>query len=445
MVLACLPEGLKQLLASQSFAEQCLEDFAVLDKDDSGALDSHELLPVIRSLSHARDEAIPLTGEQCRRFVSLFDLDGTGVITKREYVNLVRFLLIMSFLETEEGQEVADNAEIALGQERVEGVLAMLEHDRKAFPKALPLLPEDIFQHLSSDEFILQCRERFAELDKDHSGSLDPSELFPVVVELSAAHPFSVDLSQCARFAAIFDVKGDGVICLEEFVDFARFLSIMSFLHSQEGRERTASGLRVMADSKKIEELLVMLNRDHRHMHKVVPYLPDWLKEELLDESFAVTCLERFSELDEDNNGYLEPAELFDMIISMTSCHPSALDLVQCERFTAIFDNEGKGVISQKEFVHFARFLMVMGFLQTEDGEKTLELFHRDASRAGASQMEEYHEAAESSDRERARAERLAQENDQLLNRIGTLEQTLQQMSDKLERQEERLKSVEAN
>merc|ERR1712232_499150 len=58
----------------------------------------------------------------------------------------------------------------------------------------------------------------------------------------------------------------------------------------------------------------------------------------------------------------------------MTEAHHLALDLAQCKRFAAIFDDANTGVISRSEFVNFARFLMVMSWLQTEDGQNILEL-----------------------------------------------------------------------
>merc|ERR1719446_108549 len=49
-------------------------------------------------------------------------------------------------------------------------------------------------------------------------------------------------------------------------------------------------------------------------------------------------------------------------------------DIDQCARFTAIFDDSNSGVISQRDFVNFARFLVVMTYLQTEDGQSTVQL-----------------------------------------------------------------------
>merc|ERR1719478_2134966 len=117
-------------------------------------------------------------------------------------------------------------------------------------------------------------------------------------------------------------------------------------------------------------------------MRKVIPYLPEGLRDELLSDVFASTCLEKFKSLDKDGNGSLDPEELYPLILEMTDAHHYALDLEQCKQFTAIFDDAKTGVISQKEFVNFARFLMVMSYLGTEDGKKTLAIANADEREA---------------------------------------------------------------
>lgn len=429
-VLAFLPDDFKTFLLDKDFTNLCLVEFDSLDQDGNSQLDYTELLPVLSKMSTVRVSSI--TDEQSKRFVELFDIDGSGMISREEFVTFARFMLIMAFLETDEGQVVADNAELALGKRRVEELLVMLEQDRDAVHKAVPLLPKEVFEHLSSGEFVMQCRDRFADLDKDNNGCLDPAELFPVVVELSAAHPMSIDYEQCRRFTSLFDIHGNGVIMLGEFVDFARFLSIMCFLHSKEGKERVSEGLQIMEDAMKIDELLVMLKRDKRELHSVLPYLPPWLKDELLSDAFTLNCLDRFAELDQDNSGALDPTELFDAIIEMTNAHTRALDLDQCRRFTAIFDDSGVGTIDQKEFVNFARFLMVMGFLQTEDGSALLRRIHQEEQAPTAEHAPD--PAPQSAD--------LATENEALRHRMGDLERMVQLMEQRLSDQEARYQAA---
>merc|ERR1712048_367222 len=127
-----------------------------------------------------------------------------------------------------------------------------------------------------------------------------------------------------------------------------------------------------MQGSKKVEDLLLMLKQGTRDIRKVVPYLPIDMKEYLFSDDFTYKCKTRFEALDKDKNGTLEPEELFPVILDMASVHKLSLDPDQCKRFTSIFDEEGTGVISAQEFVKFARFIMVMSYLQTEDGKRVL-------------------------------------------------------------------------
>jgi hypothetical protein len=150
-------------------------------------------------------------------------------------------------------------------------------------------------------------------------------------------------------------------------------MCIMQYLHSEEGRHEVGEALTILSDSKQIEDLIKLLERDWHEMKKVIPYLTDQIRDYLLSEHFTLDCLHRFVELDTDCSGSLDPSQVLPIIADMTDAHIHALDQTQCARFVAIFDEAKTGVISKQEFVNFARFLMVMSFLQTNDGQLTLE------------------------------------------------------------------------
>mmetsp|Transcript_55998 Transcript_55998/g.92771 ORF Transcript_55998/g.92771 Transcript_55998/m.92771 type:complete len:1019 (+) Transcript_55998:3-3059(+) len=441
-VMPLLPIDMQEELLSSEFAVHCMNYFTELDKDNSGVLEPKELIPVLISMCEAHPFA--LTKEQCLKFVDLFDTERNGVITRQEFVAFARFMMILAYLETEQGQ-------VALGEQKVEELLAMMERDRSSVHKIVPLLPQEVFDHLTSDEFITHCHDRFVALDADNSGTLDPGELFPVVQELSEAHPCSVDWEQCRRFTEIFDIHGDGVIRMDEFLDFARFLTIMSYLHSEDGQQKVGEGLTILGGSKQIDELLDMLKRDRQELRAVIPYLPDQLRDELLSEQFTMVCLKSFSELDKDGNGTLEPAELYPIIMDMTSAHSLSLDIEQCARFTDIFDDAKNGVINKDEFVNFVRFLMVMAFLHTEDGQRTLELAVIDMQEAApvaedpaVAVVEAYEGAATASSSVpepeamkhieldlafyKRKAEKLTEENDALRRQVQEMEAAMRKM-----------------
>mmetsp|Transcript_67218 Transcript_67218/g.105055 ORF Transcript_67218/g.105055 Transcript_67218/m.105055 type:complete len:1078 (-) Transcript_67218:41-3274(-) len=463
-ILPYLPADLKDELTSPDFESQCMEDFKLLDKAKTGVLEPKEVIPLILQLSSAHHMA--LTTDHVMEFVDLFDTGRNGVITPMEYVNFSRFMMILAYLETEEGQAVKEAADISAGARRVDELLAMLRQDRGAIHKVIPILPEEVFNDVTGDAFILQCEEKFAALDVDRSGVLEPKELFPVVVELSEAHPYAIDIEHCRQFTQIFDVHGDGVIRSDEFVDFTRFLCVMSYLHSEEGQKKANDALKIMAGSQRIEQLLVVLQRDRHELRKVIPYLPEALRDEIISQKFADNCRARYIELDKNKKGFLGPAELIPTILDMTGAHHLAIDENQCRRFIAIFDDEKTGVISLSEYVNFARFIMVMSYLQTEDGKVVLDLAvdaqrrqqnreadlqimpapqvvtqapNRSMANADASHMQvdlEFHQN---------RLDKLTEENTRLQKDMFVVQETLRLVVNRVEEQDKLLRHVEVD
>lgn len=483
-LLPHLPDAFKKELLSQTFADRCLQDFRLLDKDASGVLEPKELMPVILHLSQAHHYA--LTEEHAKVFVDIFDVERNGVITSNEFIDFARFMLIMAYLDTEEGHAVDEKAQIVASKNVIGDLLQSLERDWKAIHKVIPLLPPSVFELITSTQFVTRCHDYFVELDKSKTNTLSPPELFPVIVELSRAHPFAVDLEQCERFTRIFDVHGDGVVRMDEFLDLARFMCVMSFLHSSEGKERVEDALKIMSDSQKIEDLLSMLKADRHQVHKVFPFLPAELREELLSERFTLDCLASFNELDTDSNGSLDPSELFPVVKAMSQVHQLALDGSQCARFTEIFDDGCQGVITKGEFVNFARFLIVMSYLQTEEGQDALAVAHTN-NEVGANRSippedgaelavvyEEKPQAPEPAEKEvplpaglsptmmdpipgstsaghlavdaefyESKAARLSHENGELRERIFGLESAMRRLEARLEEQDNRLRHAD--
>mmetsp|Transcript_98061 Transcript_98061/g.211448 ORF Transcript_98061/g.211448 Transcript_98061/m.211448 type:complete len:1157 (-) Transcript_98061:40-3510(-) len=372
-----LPQDLVDDLLSDEFADKCREDFIRLDTDMSGVLEPDEIIPIMEEMTRAHK--LSFTEDHCRHFIDIFDAERTGTISEADFVNFSRFMIIMAFMETDEGIEVEIDAEVAkqVSDERssVETLLEMLEADRNGVKKVIPLLPKHIYDSMVSDEFVTDCNDRFEALDQDRTGVIEHWELLPVVVELSKASPCVVTEDQCRRFTAIFDLHGDGVLRRDEFLDFTRFICIMSYLHTDEGRDEAAGALLILQESKKIEELLEILEEDKNDLSKVIPHLPDDMCSQLMSNEFTLQCLEFFDKLDKDGNGSLDHVELYPVVLALSSANEAALDEEQCKRFTAIFDDEGTGVIGKSEFVNFARFLIIMGYLHNgqESGSGGLE------------------------------------------------------------------------
>ncbi|CAJ1444852.1 unnamed protein product [Effrenium voratum] len=268
-VLPFLPEDLVAELSSEDFEKMCLDYFTDLDKDASGTLEPVEILPVIQELAQARSFELTEEQEHCRRFVEIFDVDNNGVIGQDEFVNFVRYMMIMSFMQTPEGQLAKLEAEVDQSSTQVDGLLKQLARDRDSMFKIMGLLPEEVYAELVSQRFVKEYTDEFKRLDKDGSGALEPAEpgapihgivifsrmpsltarLFEIIVQLSNAKPFAVTLEQparCQEFTSIFDLRGDGVLRQDEFLDFARMG------HRQ--IDAAGEAMKVLQDSRRIED-----------------------------------------------------------------------------------------------------------------------------------------------------------------------------------------------
>jgi Ca2+-binding EF-hand superfamily protein len=466
-IVPFLPPDLIEEMQSPEFIAQCTKDFAQLDADKSGVLEPKELIPVILHLSEAHHFC--LTQAHCQHFVDLFDTGGNGVITGEEYINFARFMLVMAFLDTDEGWIMQYDMEVAQRQANkdVESVLRMLEQDRKAVHKVLPLLPGELFDELSSDAFVMSCHDHFAELDQMGNGALAPQELIPVIAEMTGSMSCHINAEQCKQFVKIFDLYGDGCLRPDEFLDFSRFLCIMSFIQTEEGKAACQEAMRVMDDSKKVDELIKTMQQDRKQIHQVIPYLPDSLRDDLTSDHFTVECLAFFKELDKDGNGSLDPVELYPMVQSLSNAHESSLDLDQCRQFMAIFDDAKTGVISVEEFVNFARFLIVMAWLRSHEGQEVMALASSDPAPSRRPEapvapspehtlppppaptkdetfMPDAHLAVDC-EFYREKAEKAAAENETLRGRLSGMEQLVRTLQDKLEEQERRLRHAQVD
>lgn len=327
------------------------------------------------------------------------------------------------------------------------------------------MLPDAVYERLTSDKFIRQCREQFERLDEEKIGLLKPYELHQVIVEMTSAQPFAVSEAQCLRFTQIFDHSGDGLLSPDEFLDFARFLSVLSYLQSDEGKAACREALTVMDDAKKIEDLINELKTDKQKLAQVMPYLPSEFKKELLSDHFTNECISFFRELDQDNSGSLDPQELFPVILSLADVHKLALDIEQCQRFANIFDENGDRLIGLDEFVTFSRFIIVLSYLHSKDGgELMLDAWDEDTRLARPDAPEppmvnvpsdlpteldaqELSTANVPADEHLAvdcefyknKSDKLSLENQHLRERMNTLEELIRKMQVAMEEQEHKL------
>ena len=87
---------------SDEFVDSAMEKFDGLDADSNEKL-ADELVPVIAELSQGQPWDID--GKHCTEFAEIFDADRNGFIDRREFVQFVQFLVVMSFMREEPGGE----------------------------------------------------------------------------------------------------------------------------------------------------------------------------------------------------------------------------------------------------------------------------------------------------------------------------------------------------
>lgn len=241
-VVPYLPESLMAWLLGQEYAEQCCASFAALDADGNGSLDAEELYPVIIEVvgGYCADCVCFVDLDCCRRFISIFNPSGTGSITKAEFVDFARFLVTLSYLQTDEGQELLDQITLAVQSRRVSDLLERLTQDTKrgadvACLDMMPLLPEALRMWVTGEEFEKCFLEQFEALDTDGSGDLDAAELFPILVDMAkdvGAVPISITAEHCARLITVFNPEGSSTLNKYQFLSFARFLLIHRYLEA---------------------------------------------------------------------------------------------------------------------------------------------------------------------------------------------------------------------
>lgn len=249
----------------------------------------------------------------------------------------------------------------------------------------------------------------------------------------------------------MFDFDGNGLLQLEEFVDLARVLCTLSYLHTSTGKDAAAEAMRILSDSRRIEDLLELMARGRENLLQVVPYLPDWLAADLLSERFIAECTHFFDNLDTDSNNILEPEELYPVILAMSSAHRVSLDLEQCRRFAAIFGASKEGGINKEEFGNFVRFLVIMSYLGTQDGQESVaanvapehaQVREQPVLEAKTHESEhlmldlEFH---------KQKSERLASENEELQESVHKLKRLVRALHVQLEDQEVRLRHAEVD
>lgn len=265
-------------------------------------------------------------------------------------------------------------------------ILDMIQKERLAAenPTVLSLLPSDIRLWVTSSEFDQACMDNFRELDVKGSTTLSVSELFPVVCSLTTGSLLAVTEAHCTRFIDAFDSNGDGVIDLNEFSAFMRYLIVATYVDMKSndrsneygGQEKKEDGLigseegkigeeKVFwRDSDNITRMIEGIEREKTFVEDNIADLPKEISDLLDSDVFIQTCNATFEELDKDKSGIIEPEELYPVLVQMSENSAWAVDYEHCMRLASIFDTKENGVLDQDEFMAFCKFVAVLSLLK---------------------------------------------------------------------------------
>merc|ERR1719265_317964 len=91
-----LPSWLRESFENETFMQECVEKFETLDRDLSGRIEAQELYPVILEL--AEEHPLSITEEHCDELLQIFDKDGNGYLDVKEFVDFIKFVFTISWL-----------------------------------------------------------------------------------------------------------------------------------------------------------------------------------------------------------------------------------------------------------------------------------------------------------------------------------------------------------
>lgn len=398
-----IPDFIQETFNKEAFIALCHEKFTSRDYHrNCGVLLPGEVFPIVHELSLL--EGVSVTYEDCARLIEMFDQDKRGALSEGEFIDFLKFVWFMKWLEAQKVEPVAapkQDEETPSNSKEVESVVApkqdeeipsSKEVESVAAPKQdeetastqadqlLSMIPNDclgsqeqvgnlccspvisdfIRKTFQDEVFTAICHEKFDSLDVDCNRVLSPSEVFTVILELSMEGAASVTYDHCARFVDMFDQDGKGALAKCEFCDFVQFVWFMRWLKSLEDQ---ATGPPEQDEGfTRIDQMLEMMHKDRAELTKQVgwlscgPVVPDVIRIAFQNEAFNTMCLEKFDSVDVDRNGVLSPSDLFP--VSVTYDH--------CSYFIEVFDQDKKGLLSKSEFCDFVKFVWVKRWLESQ-------------------------------------------------------------------------------
>lgn len=248
---------------------------------------------------------------------------------------------------------------------KVEAMLDMMTKDKQCFPQILASLPPEIAEFLNSGDFAEACERSFTELDQDQNGVLSNEELLPLLHQMLhdqfEEHHFSVTHDHSKRLMDVFDADGNGVLCLSEWTEFARYVAAYTLLEAQCHQEHgSADG--GFGGEPSVEAILQVLREDRRQLYQDLPTLPDWLQKLFESEEFTNSLRRHYHHHDEEGTG-VHVERLFPLTVSLSQAHPLKVTHSHCQELMRIYDDCNRNKLSFKEFAEFTEFTFIMSCL----------------------------------------------------------------------------------
>jgi Ca2+-binding EF-hand superfamily protein len=379
-----LPEWFRNELSSLEFETMCAEKFAGVDVDANGMLTLEELYPVIEEMTG--EHPISVTLDHCQQLMDVVDSNKNGSISKDEFKEFIQFVCLVKWLEglAQEEAAIAEEVMVAAETMAIDAILDCWRFAQSSLKQHLgsiaqsPDLPDWLRDVFKDPGFIAECERQFDTLDTNKNGTLQPEEVFPVIVELVAGRPVAVSSDHCMKFVEIFDDDKSGGLDRAEFADFVRFVCLMQWLEAEDAAQRQQA--EVAEDELRVHQLLDMMEEDSKAIKKnfkrasQCPDMPDWMRDQFAQEEFTALCNEKYDALDADGNGTLSPDELYPMILELSGGHPMSVTTDHCKRLIKMFDEEQKGVFSRREFVDFVKFIWLQLWLEQQRLQQMMEL-----------------------------------------------------------------------
>lgn len=261
----------------------------------------------------------------------------------------------------------------------------LLTFGGKRLNEVLALLPPSVAESLTCDNMISNCMKHYDRADVDKNGYLSSSEMLPVVLEFARENEqLSLSMIEGDREALLadlfdkFDQNNNQRIDRSEFVAFIQFVLAMRSINSPSLESRNVT-CEEKDEASAIYEMLSRLKESKEHVAETLARLDDEISQHLDSDDFVRACLDRFDELDVDQNGYLTAEELVPVIVQLADVRGDiCVTEEQCRDLIEIFDDESKGAIDRDDFVSLSQFTLIRSYLEAKSRKLSLDKFRVD-------------------------------------------------------------------